>query len=636
MRLVNSPLLHVFLIILAFHPASPLSLPEGFAVEEPGRRYAAFKELGSTVPSQGYVHMHLEVDLDQASKQLDDLILAAGHAWHDDSPAKDAFQRTLTRAAIDLAHHRGTTTAGPKHRFRRTPLLAIAVGLGAMIWGATNTVMIKALDTRVGALEQKVDGQSIRINRNTEAINEVKVITTRIANNLATFEERTLAQQLIMIAGNEAIQNVNDINEVIQAAYMGRLSVRLLDEGKLTDELEQAHEKADALGYELLIAHPSDVYLCQGRFTPTTTGFAVEIRLPIAKKGDRFTLYQAISIPIAATSDSFIHIKPEHHYLAVSQDGSRFQPLTDIQLATCNHMGSLYMCENNNVALNVDSKTLRDDKLCIIHIWGKDYEAIKANCPIHVSPATDDTVDLGDNKFLLTNRVNHQGALTCAQDPQTYPFNADKITIVTVPPGCQAKTNSYTATGAIGVDLAPVGHAYEWPADDFSKILETVTIAELEEIHKIAADANQLKSLPTTVDEIALWKADRDASNFNAALMYAAWGLIGICALGATALCIWTCYRQRHNGITFSSIAEQIRRITLDVATAMSTPSAPPTDHLPAYDDLERQTDVTPIIRRPNPVYRETVFDDVNSAPWRARSLNHAERRRITVEAVHL
>jgi hypothetical protein len=159
-------------------------------------------------------------------------------------------------------------------------------------------------------------GQSVYINRNTEAINEVKVITTRIANNLATFKEETLAQQLIMIAGTEAIQNVNDINEVLQAAYMGRLSIRLLDNNKLMGELEQAHEKANALGYELLIAHLSDVYLCQGRFTPTTA-----------------------RIPIAATSKSFIHIKPEHHYLAVSQDGSRFQPITDIQLATCNHIG---------------------------------------------------------------------------------------------------------------------------------------------------------------------------------------------------------------------------------------------------------------------------------------------------------
>jgi hypothetical protein len=139
-------------------------------------------------------------------------------------------------------------------------------------------------------------------------------------------------------------------------------------------------------------------------------------------------------------------VQPLHTILAIQTGGSAFKVFTREELSACQVLGSTYFCPNNNV-LDKQIKTN-----CVLGLYNRNQEVITANCPWISITATDFTVQLGANKFLLYLANSKEVQLVCGKESATRSFHGLKQ--LKVPAGCQLFTESYVMEGQQNFSLS--------------------------------------------------------------------------------------------------------------------------------------------------------------------------------------
>jgi hypothetical protein len=104
-------------------------------------------------------------------------------------------------------------------------------------------------------------------------------------------------------------------------------------------------------------------------------------------------------------------------------------------------LGSTYFCPNSNML----DKRIKTN--CVLGLYNRNQEVITSHCPWISIAATDFTVQLGANKFLLYLANSKEVQLVCGKESVIWSFHGLKQ--LTVPAGCQLYTKSYVMEGQL-------------------------------------------------------------------------------------------------------------------------------------------------------------------------------------------
>jgi hypothetical protein len=132
-------------------------------------------------------------------------------------------------------------------------------------------------------------------------------------------------------------------------------------------------------------------------------------------------------------------VQPLHTILAIQTGGGAIKVFTREELIACQVLGGTSFCLNSNI---LDK---RINTNCVLGLYNRNQEVITANCPWISIAATDFTVQLWANKFLLYLANSKEVQLVCGKELATRSFHGLKQ--LNVPTGCQLFTESYIMEG---------------------------------------------------------------------------------------------------------------------------------------------------------------------------------------------
>jgi hypothetical protein len=115
-------------------------------------------------------------------------------------------------------------------------------------------------------------------------------------------------------------------------------------------------------------------------------------------------------------------------------------------LAACQVLGGTYFYPNSNI---LDKRVGTN---CVLGLYNRNEEAITDNCPWISIAATDFTVQLGANKFLLYHSNSKDVQLVCGKKSTTRSFHG--LTQLYVPAECQLFLESYIMEGQQNFSLS--------------------------------------------------------------------------------------------------------------------------------------------------------------------------------------
>jgi hypothetical protein len=126
--------------------------------------------------------------------------------------------------------------------------------------------------------------------------------------------------------------------------------------------------------------------------------------------------------------------------------GSAFKVFSREELAACQVLGRTYFCPNSNILYK------RLGTNCVLGLYNRNEEVITANGPWITIVATNFTVQLGVNKFLLYHSNSKDVQLVCGKESATRSFH--NLKKMYVPAGCQLFSESYTMEGQPNFSLS--------------------------------------------------------------------------------------------------------------------------------------------------------------------------------------
>jgi hypothetical protein len=132
-------------------------------------------------------------------------------------------------------------------------------------------------------------------------------------------------------------------------------------------------------------------------------------------------------------------VQPPYTILAVQTGGTTFKVFSRAKLAACQVLGGTYFYPNSNI---LDKRVGTN---CVQGMYNRNEEVITANCPWITIAATNFTVQLGANKFLLYHSNSKDVQLVCGKESATSSFHG--LIHLQVPAGCQLFSESYIMEG---------------------------------------------------------------------------------------------------------------------------------------------------------------------------------------------
>jgi hypothetical protein len=185
--------------------------------------------------------------------------------------------------------------------------------------------------------------------------------------------------------------------------------------------------------------------------------------------------------------------------------------LTATDLNTCQHLGSLFVCQNTNTRYHLakveDFEGELDDRLCPWFLFVNDLPKAQQACPVHLRKLQSDVFALGGGDYVVVEKVDHNAELRCRGSTSQYP-KLEGPTRVHVPPGCQLVTRSSTTTATLDLALNTTAVTFRLLHDP-KLLLQDLDVAYYKQLAAIAKEQKALhrEVVPTDVHEVRRWIA---------------------------------------------------------------------------------------------------------------------------------
>jgi hypothetical protein len=237
----------------------------------------------------------------------------------------------------------------------------------------------------------------------------------------------------------------------------GRLSPDFVKASKMSSALLRLENSMQREGYELGLGTFDDLFRCQTLTLVWLNGtLNIYLHIHAYKIDSRLRLLEHIPVPLilpeivpqfrGGYKNMAMNVQPLHTIVAVQTGGSDFKVFTRAELGACQLLGSTYFYPNNNI---LDKRTKTN---CVLGLFNRDQEVIRAHCPWISIGTTDFNIQLGANKFILYLANSKEVQLVCSQESVTKTFQGLKQLLV--PANCQLFTESYIMKGQRNFSLS--------------------------------------------------------------------------------------------------------------------------------------------------------------------------------------
>lgn len=349
----------------------------------------------------------------------------------------------------------------------------------------------KELDAIVYHLKElaKKDSETDRTLRNLRR--QLAATDARLHSLASGFSKSRLL--MAMVAVHTA--KVARLKMQVQAALDGRFPLAMADAEHIQAGLDAVKTDARKMGYYPAIDDAAQALELRASFIFFERGVSVILHLPLVTARDHLQLHRLEQVPQPLDGHVFGTFHPAQTILAISKTGDVFRTLSAETLQSCQKLGRLHWCDDAAAVHKTSALTGTDNSECLVHLFRRQQDLIKATCPISLTNAKDMVIPLTNSKFLAAATKDEQCTVTCG-DKVTYQ-GVDSVSMVTLEPGCRGSTSGWEIAARYDFSTEVEPTAYSWPKDFHQVVaaLQPEGPLDLDPLHDLVdEDANTAKA----------------------------------------------------------------------------------------------------------------------------------------------
>jgi hypothetical protein len=257
--------------------------------------------------------------------------------------------------------------------------------------------------------------------------------------------------------------HMQKLTRALQAAHLRRLSVDLLDGKQLRHIFDTTARKAQALQYQLMIHHPSDLFQIETSYMHDGRDVKLLLHVPMVPAESVLRLFQLLPFPLPFTDSHFLMPDPANQILALSSGVDRLSvEMSVANLLSCHRINSAYLCERHGVLRRQLNTT------CLGSLYIQDFNGAMTLCEMRIVEHTETVLQMQDNWYLVYSPIAFTGYVICLNNSNSEVFIKTGPNRIFVSPSCRMRLKHHVLISDFSLRLDSVIKHYEWDLDEIA------------------------------------------------------------------------------------------------------------------------------------------------------------------------
>lgn len=548
---------------------SPYSrkIPEYNWIEETNIAQLNFAEKGSLVDSVTFVHLVVDVPIDQLVTQGKQVCKTIQPGLHVKTKMNKFLDDILEAMAEDCnllirqvnekvtmwfggsrpmmnssKHRRETLERISNARVKRQLLMLTALAVGGILAVGSTLFSHAALaDISIGTGTTETNVKVLQDHETRVSVNEKSIgllnstmVTLAKQQNQVRHDMAKIHEVMILERVFEAIRRQFDnILRGLESLHNHRLSPLLIDPLKMNGIISRTRMEVESAGLYLLLHNVEEVYSAETSYIIFSNNTIRCItHLPAYRDDAMLTLYEYLPVPMPLSEDHFLSVRPEQSMLAISRNHQEYRTFSAFDLTMCKTFGKSYHCVNTN------SKSRKGVPNCLFSLFDRDRTGVMDNCKFAIETRKDHVLQLAHDKMLLYHHTLQTAQLTCISATPLQRSVAFKgFRLIHLKAGCRVITPSFVMEGTTNIFMTPNTLALDKDLDLMSSVHVDILKDHLDSILTSLSQVGSKDGLKIH-DMNKIFAAEKSGFHLKIGFFMS---LIVIAIVVVLACCAWKC-----------------------------------------------------------------------------------------------
>ncbi len=358
-------------------------------------------------------------------------------------------------------------------REKRNAALTILSGVFGTLMGWFTHRRLNNLRDQIGEVRDQ-QHRFLRIQQVTLArLDELETVLREVVLEMERSENTWVNYFALDHARVQLYFHTQKLTRALQAAHLRRLSVDLLDGKQLRHIFDTTARKAQALQYQLMIHHPSDLFQIETSYLHDGRDVKLLLHVPMAPAESVLRLFQLLPFPLPFTDSHFLMPDPANQILALSSGVDRLSvELSVANLLSCHRINSAYLCERHGVLRRQLNTT------CLGSLYIQDFDGAMTLCEMRIVEHTETVLQMQDNWYLVYSPISFTGYVICLNNSNSEVFIKTGPNRIFVSPSCRMRLKHHVLISDFSLRLDSVIKHYEWDLDEIAFSPEERVLSE--------------------------------------------------------------------------------------------------------------------------------------------------------------
>jgi len=266
-------------------------------------------------------------------------------------------------------------------------------------------------------------------------------------------------------------RRLDHIIESLEMASRGRLSTSLLATIDYGATVAAVDHQAAILGLRMIGHKMAEWLQYEAGYIETEVGFTIKLFIPLYKTSEVMTIYRYHPLPIPLAGNIHLNVDAgPYSYVAVSHDMGSFRPMTEATMRGCRRAGEMTFCDMASYVRHApktdNAPKGRDDALCIYALAARRFKLATATCSSRLTAQKGDVTQVAPRRFAAYSNTPITARVRCPLDHTTRTITISNVSLIDLPPNCQATTPEYSFASAdetFSRDADEWMIHYDWP-----------------------------------------------------------------------------------------------------------------------------------------------------------------------------
>ena len=358
-------------------------------------------------------------------------------------------------------------------REKRNAALTILSGVFGTLMGWFTHRRLNNLRDQIGEVRDQ-QHRFLRIQQITLArLDDLETVLREVVLEMERSENTWVNYFALDHARVQLYFHTQKLTRALQAAHLRRLSVDLLDGKQLRHIFDTTSRKAQALQYQLMIRHPSDLFQIETSYMHDGRDVKLLLHVPMAPAESVLRLFQLLPFPLPFTDSHFLMPDPANQILALSSGVDRLSvEMSVANLLSCHRINSAYLCERHGVLRRQLNTT------CLGSLYIQDFNGAMTLCEMRIVEHTETVLQMQDNWYLVYSPIPFTGYVICLNNSNSEVFIKTGPNRIFVSPSCRMRLKHHVLISDFSLRLDSVIKHYEWDLDEIAFSPEERVLSE--------------------------------------------------------------------------------------------------------------------------------------------------------------